>query len=148
MLSPSKEDVLVERTVEFDFQWVGEHGRIFVCVILHVSCGTRYGVGGDQVNEDAIASCARDLCSSVVDDDVFGAFAEHTGCRTNDTTTLHDISCQFSKGGVIFEFGQTTDLLPILTVIVRQEKIDNLGKLISVSKPDGIDLWGKIDGSC
>jgi len=34
MLSPAKENVLVERTVEFDFQWIGKHGGIFVGVIL------------------------------------------------------------------------------------------------------------------
>jgi hypothetical protein len=45
MFPPSKVDVLVERTVEFDFCGVRERRGIFVGVILRISLETGKGVG-------------------------------------------------------------------------------------------------------
>jgi hypothetical protein len=95
MFSPSKVNVLVERTIEFDFCRIREHRGVFVGVILKVSIAG--GGGRDQVDEDTVTRGARDFSSSVVDDDVFCTFAQYSCCGTNDTTTFHDISCQFGE---------------------------------------------------
>jgi len=99
--------------------------------------------GNDQIDEDAVAGGARHLGSSVVDDNIFGAFAEDAGCRAHDTTTFHDISSQFREGDVVIEFSQATYLLPVLIVIVRQIQIDNLGKLLSVAVRERVMTCGE-----
>jgi hypothetical protein len=68
--------------------------------------------------------------SSIVDDSVFGHIPIQLWGNGGQANPLHRIPSQFLSRSLIVRVGKPDDLIPILLVLIRQIKIEQLRKLV------------------
>jgi len=100
MHAPTEVDVFIEGAVEFDFERIGERGRIFVRVVLRMLTverrGNRMGVWY-KVDEDLVANGAGDFVPSILNDNVVCCDTFDPCGRRRNPHCFHNIPRQFCQ---------------------------------------------------